>query len=106
MAANASVPGKDGAQEVLRVPVEELGEHLDTLEAELSGGRAIELVRGGKVIAEIRSKPGAEVAVGRAEAEVPPLPDFMGRMREIWGDKVFPEGTGVKMLREDRDARG
>jgi len=41
-----------------------------------------------------------------ASAECRELPDFMGRMKAIWGDKVFPTGTTTRWVREDRDGRG
>jgi hypothetical protein len=42
-------------RDVQRVDVEDLTSHLATLESELSGGRAIELMRGERVIAELRA---------------------------------------------------
>jgi len=86
---------------VLQVAVEDLVSHLATLEAELSLGRSIELLRGETVIAEMRA-PKTEVA-GLGSVAERPLPDFMGRMKAIWGDTVFPEGTGVRLVRADRD---
>jgi hypothetical protein len=90
---------------VLRMDVADFGDHLATLEAELSGGRCIELVRGDVVVAEVRPKshPVVPVSVATADRE---LPDFLGRMKAIWGDKVFPEGYMTEAIREDRDARG
>lgn len=85
---------------VTRVSVDELASHLATLEAELSDGRSIELVRGETVIAEVRAK---EVEHTVAPVE---LPDFMGRLRANWGDTVLPLGTGTSIVREDRDSRG
>jgi len=85
---------------VTRVSVEELTSHLATLEAELSDGRLIELVRGETVIAEVRAKDMNQASVA---AE---LPDFMGRLRANWGDTVLPLGTGTALVREDRDSRG
>jgi hypothetical protein len=84
--------------------VEELASQVETLEAELKAGRPIELVRGGVVIAEVhapQAKGAERSGITRRE-----MPDFMGQMREIWGDTVFPEGTGTRWVREDRDARG
>ena len=88
---------------VVRLSVDDLSAHLATLEEELSGGKSIELVRGETVIAEVRAP------VQRAVSEDPEtryIPDFMGRMKAIWGDKVFPEGYLTGIIREDRDGRG
>jgi hypothetical protein len=92
-------------ESVLRINVDDMGDHLATLEAELSGGRCIELVRGAMVVAELRAKgvPAQPVSGPPAAREVP---DFMGRMKAIWGDKQFPEGYMTQAIREDRDARG
>lgn len=87
-----------------RIALDDLASHLETLEAELSGGRAVQLVRGETVIAEIRAPQ--PVAMRMADDTPRKLPDFMGQMRAIWGDEVFPEGTGARWIREDRDARG
>jgi len=83
----------------VRIRVEDLGQHLATLESELSDGRSIELVRNERVVAELRAKT-------EQEHVRPAMPDFMGRMKAIWGDKVFPEGYMTQAIREDRDARG
>jgi len=92
----------DTAREgVLRIDVDDLSNHLATLEAELSGGRCIELVRGDIVVAEVRAKNPLPISPATRE-----LPDFLGRMKAIWGDKVFPEGYMTAAIREDRDARG
>lgn len=90
-----------GAQ---RIAVEDLPSHLATLESELSGGRAIELVRGETVIAELHAPKPVEL---KPQADMRrEMPDFMGRMRKIWGDEMLPEGTSTRWIREDRDARG
>jgi antitoxin (DNA-binding transcriptional repressor) of toxin-antitoxin stability system len=44
--------------------------------------------------------------IGRLVPEKPEkpkeLPDFLGRMREIFGDKIFEE-TGASIIARDRD---
>ena len=83
--------GGGGAQ---RIAVEDLASHLATLEAELSGGRAIELVRGGVVVAEVRGVKPIE--------DERPMPDFKARLRDIWGTRpVDVDMTAV--VRSDRD---
>jgi len=88
---------------VQRVQVEDLAQHLATLEQELSEGRSIELVRGNTIVAEVHAPktPPAVQIVGR-----PDLERMKARLRDTWGDQVFPSGTGAQWVREDRDARG
>jgi hypothetical protein len=88
---------------VVRIAVDDLGSHLATLETELSDGRSIELLRGDVVVAELRAKRDEPSSVMPARRD---LPDFMGRMKAMWGDEVFPEGYMTQAIREDRDARG
>jgi len=85
---------------VQRVPIEELAQHLATLEQELSEGRSIELVRGETIVAEVRAK-----AAPAAEEKAWVTPDFLGQMREVFGDYVFPDGTALKWIDEDRGPR-
>ncbi len=83
---------------ILRVQVEELAAQLGTMEAELERGHRVELLLGDKVIAELRA-PELEAAVG---SERPEMPDFMARMRKIFGDKPLNVDTAA-WVREDRD---
>jgi hypothetical protein len=99
MDTTATVRETCGAK-VQRVPVEELAQHLATLEQELSDSGTIELVRGDTVIAELRAKPKT---ITTDDGRV--IPDFMAQMREVFGDYVFPDGTGLKWINEDRDDR-
>ncbi len=70
---------------------------LDKLEPELKQGHRIEIMRGDTLIAELRA-PKVELA----EGELPEMPDFMARMKQMWGDRTF--GDSAKWIREDRDA--
>ncbi len=80
-----------GAQ---RIAVEDLASHLATLEAELSGGRAIELVRGGVVVAEVR----APIRGGFARH----VPQLKAQMKAIFGDEVLDVDTAA-WVAEGRD---
>ena len=85
---------------VVRVSIDDFGSHLPTLELELSAGRSIELVRGETVIAEMH----APIRVAECSDIVErPVPDFMARLRNIYGDEVLPAGTTTKWIRDDRD---
>ncbi len=83
---------------VLRLQVEELPAHLPTLEAELKNVLRIEILREGKVVAEIRAREPESLD----QAERPEMPDFMARMKQMWGDRVFEDST--PLIRADRDA--
>jgi hypothetical protein len=85
---------------VTRVAVEDLASHLATLEKELGEVPLIEVVRGDTVIAEMRA-PRQVSAVVPAKAR--PMPDFMARLKAIYGDEVLPAGTTTKWIRDDRD---
>jgi hypothetical protein len=87
---------------VVKISVEELIKHLPTLEAELSEAGSMELVRDGKVIAEMRAPRQKSLLIEPADR---PIPDFMARLRAIWGDKPLDVDT-TAMIREDRDSRG
>ena len=58
----------------------------------LRTGEEIRVTKRRKVIARLIPEP----------TERPPLPDFMGRMKEIFGDKVL-KVTGAEIISEDRD---
>jgi hypothetical protein len=100
-ASSAVRTGESGRREPRRIAVEELGSHLATLEAELSDGRAIELMRGEKLIAEVRAPGGAQAAV-EAAPDRPAMPDFMAMLREIYGDKPLDVDT-TEWIREGRE---
>jgi len=89
------------ATSVRRVAVEDLAAHLATLEAELSEGKAIEVMRGDKVIAELRGKTAVTVPLSR-----PDVAAMKARLRATWGDTVLPSGTMTEVVRNDRDGRG
>jgi hypothetical protein len=80
MGSSSTVTKPEGG--VMRIAIEDLGAHVATLEAELRGVRAIELTRGDMVVAE--------------------LPDFMARLREIYGDKPLDVDT-TEWIREGRE---
>ncbi|MBB5066796.1 hypothetical protein [Granulicella mallensis] len=87
---------------VQRIAVEDMDKHLATLEAELSGGGAIELVRGDAVIAEVRAPQSVSVDTRPFSAR---MPDFKAQMREVFGDVVLDVDTTswIEDDREDRD---
>jgi len=97
MGSSSAVRKPDGG-DVIRIAVEDLGAHLATLEAELTGVRAIELTRGERVIAEIHPTQELEATDLRP---LPEMPDFMARLREIYGDKPLDVDT-TEWIREGR----
>lgn len=74
------------------VSVRDLRYDFRKVEALLQQGEEIQVTKRGKVIARISSEP----------AIPPPLPDFLGRIREIYGDKVF-DVTGADLIAAERD---
>ncbi len=99
MAANDVLIQQSTVPSVLRIPIEELPAHLATLEVELEGGRYIELVRDGNVIADVRAPA---TCVSRRVLPASERPDFMARMKARWGDKPLNVDT-TAWIREDRD---
>jgi len=85
---------------VVQIAVEDLVSHLATLEAELSQGRSIELLRGETVIAEMRAPKQISAMLSPDDR---PFPDIVARLKAIYGDEVLPEGTGTKWIRDDRN---
>jgi len=94
MATSAGTQEVTAGTLVCRVQIEELSERLDYFEHELAQGVIVELVREDRVVAELR-----------APAPPAPVPDFMARMKALWGDKVFPSGMMTKIISDDRDSR-
>ena len=62
------------------------------VEEMLRSGEEIRITKRRRVIARLTPEP----------AERPPLPDFLGQMKEIFGDRVM-KVTGAQIIREDRD---
>ena len=76
------------------VSVRDLRYDFKKVERFLEEGDEIQLTKRRSVIARIVPEP-------RNRA---PLPDFLGRMREIYGDKALPT-TGADVVSWDRDGR-
>jgi antitoxin (DNA-binding transcriptional repressor) of toxin-antitoxin stability system len=74
--------------------VRDLRYNFKRVEQMLAEGEPIELTKRKRVIATITPAAAPE---GRAK-----MPDFLGRMRKIYGDKVF-KVSWAEMLRQDRD---
>ena len=83
----------------MRIAIEDLGAHVATLEAELRSVSAIELTRGETVIAEIHPKQALQSTDARPRPE---MPDFMARLREIYGDTPLNVDT-TEWIREGRE---
>ena len=78
------------------VSVRDLRYDFPRVEELLRAGEEIQLTKRTRPNARITPEPGPEQA-GR-----PPLPDFLGRMKEIFGDRVLTV-TGAEIISEDRD---
>ena len=75
-----------------RVSSRELRYDFKSVERVLREGDEIQVTKRGKVIARLSPEP----------TEKPPLPDFLGNIREIFGDRVLTI-TGAQIISEDRD---
>jgi antitoxin (DNA-binding transcriptional repressor) of toxin-antitoxin stability system len=74
------------------VSVRDLRYDFPKVEEMLRSGEEIRITKRRRVIARLTPEP----------AERPPLPDFLGQMKEIFGDRVM-KVTGAQIIREDRD---
>jgi antitoxin (DNA-binding transcriptional repressor) of toxin-antitoxin stability system len=75
------------------VTVSQLRSEFNKIERLLQRGEEIRFTKRGQVIARLVP----ENSEARAE-----LPDFLGRVRAIYGDKVF-QVSGAELIRKDRD---
>lgn len=78
------------------VSVRDLRYDFPKVEALLRSGEEIRITKRRRVIARLTPEPAPE------SAPRPPLPDFLGRMKEIFGDRVLSV-TGAQIISEDRD---
>ena len=76
-----------------RATVRDLRYSFKEVEAQLSEGEEIEIVKRNKVIAKL---------VPIAPAAPLQMPDFLGRMKKIWGDKIF-EPSNAELLAQERE---
>ena len=74
------------------VSVRDLRYDFTKVEEILRSGEEICITKRRKVIARLTPEP----------IDRPPLPDFLGQMKEIFGDKVL-KVTGAEIISEDRD---
>jgi antitoxin (DNA-binding transcriptional repressor) of toxin-antitoxin stability system len=74
------------------VSVRDLRYDFPKVEEMLRSGEEIRITKRRRVIARLTPEP----------MDKPPLPDFLGRMKEIFGDRVMTV-TGAQIISEDRD---
>jgi antitoxin (DNA-binding transcriptional repressor) of toxin-antitoxin stability system len=74
------------------VSVRDLRYDFPKVEEMLRSGEEICITKRRRVIARLTPEP----------TDRPPLPDFLGRMKEIFGDKVL-KVSGAELISEDRD---
>jgi antitoxin (DNA-binding transcriptional repressor) of toxin-antitoxin stability system len=74
------------------VSVRDLRYDFPKVEELLRSGEEIAITKRRRVIARLTSEPAAK----------PPLPDFLERMKGIFGDRVL-KVTGAEIVSEDRD---
>jgi antitoxin (DNA-binding transcriptional repressor) of toxin-antitoxin stability system len=74
------------------VSVRDLRYDFPKVERILRSGEVVQITKRHKPIARLTPEP----------AERPPLPDFLARLKEIYGDKVL-EVSGAELVSWDRD---
>jgi len=72
--------------------VRDLRYNFPAIERMLARGEEIRITKRGKVIARLTPQ----------KAAAPNPPDFLGRMRKIFGDRILSP-TGAELLARDRD---
>ena len=75
------------------VTVRDLRYDFPKVERILREGKEVQITKRGKVIA---------ILAPQVPSVPPPMPDFMGRLRAIYGDKILPV-PGSEIVRNDRD---
>jgi antitoxin (DNA-binding transcriptional repressor) of toxin-antitoxin stability system len=76
------------------VSVRDLRYDFPKVERLLRSGEEIQITKRRKAIARLTPEPASR----------PPLPDFLGRLKEIYGDKVL-EVSGADLISADREDR-
>jgi antitoxin (DNA-binding transcriptional repressor) of toxin-antitoxin stability system len=76
------------------VSVRDLRYDFKKVERLLQTGEEIQITKRRKPIARLKAEP----------ADRPPVPDFLGRLQEIYGDQTF-ETTGADLISEGREGR-
>lgn len=81
------------------ITVRDLRYDFPKVERILRDGKSVQITKRGKVIAKLQPDSDSK------STHIPggaPLPDFMARLRAIYGDKVLSV-SGAELIREDRD---
>lgn len=81
------------------VTVRDLRYDFPKVERLLREGKPVRVTKRGKVIAKLEPESDSDIVPGTA-----PLPDFLGRLNEIYGDQVF-EVSGAELISADREER-
>jgi antitoxin (DNA-binding transcriptional repressor) of toxin-antitoxin stability system len=76
------------------VSVRDLRYDFPKVERILRSGEEIQITKRRKAIARLTPEPASR----------PPLPDFLGRLKEIYGDKIL-EISGAELISADREDR-
>ena len=76
-----------------KISISDLRYNFKKIERHLMRGEDIQITRRGRVIARLAPEKDQTSA---------PMPDFLGRLRRIYGEKVF-ETSGADLIAEDRD---
>jgi antitoxin (DNA-binding transcriptional repressor) of toxin-antitoxin stability system len=80
------------------VSVRDLRYDFPKIEELLRSGEEIQITKRRRIIARLTPEPSAEHQMP------PPIPDFLGRIRANFGDRLF-EVSGAEIISADRDGR-
>jgi antitoxin (DNA-binding transcriptional repressor) of toxin-antitoxin stability system len=80
-----------------RISISDLRNDFGKVGRMLAAGEVIQVTKRNKLIARIC--PDKDVPL---DEHRPAMPDFLGRIREMFGDKVF-EPSNAELIAEDRD---
>ncbi len=72
--------------------IRDLRYHFPKIERMLAQGQEIQITKRKKVVAKLVPAP----------VSPPERPDFMARLKEIWGDRVLTP-SGAEIIAQDRD---
>jgi hypothetical protein len=101
----ASEPKASARNRIVTVTVGELRSNFKAIEAKLARGARVQVTRRGTVVAEVlppqTRTPSVEVTAPDAATKFE-MPDFMARLRKLWGDKPWDIDT-TALVSEGRE---
>ena len=82
--------------------IERLKKDLDTVLDWVARGEWVQIRKGGRVLAVLTPAASQTAPVARADKGNGQRPDFLARLKRIYGDNPLPV-TGAEIVAQDRD---